>query len=323
MMDGAQQQRGVRPGRIAMGLLKLAAAVTLSWLVLRKIDFPRAFAIAESLSPALMAAAMGLLVIQAMLAAWRWSLIGGRGGVPLPPGPALRLFMISLFYNQTLPSTVPGDAARVWGAARFGGLQAAAVGVFLDRLLTLIALLLLTLVALALLALQSRGDALLLAPSLVLAAILVAVAIAVRARDRLKLLLPGRAGALAGRIGDAIQQLFSSRDIFALGLLSLFIHGLGIGTFYVLAQGMALGLSPLGALITVPVVLLAALLPLSVNGWGIREATMILILAGFGIGRTEAATLSVIFGLFQLVLGLAGGIFLLFPMRGTDAKATE
>ena len=323
MTAPAQRWRGAKPGSLAAGTLKLAAAVALSWLVLRKIDFHRAFAIALGLSPAVMVVAMVLLVIQAMLAAWRWSLVGGRGGAHLPPGPALRLFMVSLFYNQALPSTVPGDAARVWGAARFGGLQAAAVGVFLDRLLTLIALLVLTLAALALLALQSRGDMLLLAPSLALAAILAAVAVAVRARERLKVLLPGKAGALAGRIGDAIDQLFSSRDIFALGALSLFIHGLGIATFYVLAKGMALPLSPLGALITVPVVLLAALLPLSVNGWGIREATMILVLAGFGIGRTEAATLSVVFGLFQLVLGLSGGIFLLFPTRGADAKAAR
>src|SRR5690348_2203853 len=105
-----------------IGAVKLAAAVLLSWAALRKIDFPHAFEMAGGLSFAAGAGALALLLGQALLSAWRWSLIGRRGTVPLPFAASFRLFMVSLFYNQVLPSTVPGDAARVWGAGRFGGL---------------------------------------------------------------------------------------------------------------------------------------------------------------------------------------------------------
>jgi uncharacterized membrane protein YbhN (UPF0104 family) len=306
---------------VALAAAKLIAAAVLMWLVLRKIDLNRASAIIMGLSAGTVATALALLVVQAVLSAWRWVLVAAQLRVCLPFAAALRLFTVSLFYNQALPSTVPGDMARVWGAARFSTLQMAAVGVFIDRLLTLLALLLLAAGSLSLLAMQRRSDIFILAPSLLLAAALAALAAAVVARQPLRRMLPGRIGALVGEIGDSLHRLFSSRHIFGLGVLSLVIHGLGIATFYVLARGMGLGLGPFGTFIVTPIVLLSALLPISVNGWGVREATMILVLAVFGIGRTEAAILSIAFGIFQLVLGLAGGLILLFPTRGTSAKA--
>jgi hypothetical protein len=128
---------------VIISIVKLVAALLLTWQALRHVDFARDWQIALDLPVTLCAGAMLLLVLQALLSAWRWVLVSRRTGAVLPFAPAFRVFMLSLFYNQALPSTVPGDAARIWGAARFGGKGEAAVGVFLDRILTLLALLLL------------------------------------------------------------------------------------------------------------------------------------------------------------------------------------
>ena len=305
---------------MALMVLKVAAAILLTWLALRKIDFARALIMARDLPLAVAAGAMALLVLQAVLSAWRWQLVSRRTGAPLVRWPALRLFMTSLFYNQALPSVVPGDAARVWGASRFGGRGEAAVGVFLDRLLTLLALLLLATVSLGFLAAHGGGW-LFVAPDLVLGACFAVLAVAVAMRNRLPIILPGKAGAFAVRLAESTHRLFVSTDSFGLCFLSVVIQSLAIVALYVLARGLNLALTPVAAFMAMPVILLVALLPISVNGWGVREGATMAVLAGFGIGRTEAATLSVIFGLFQLALGLAGGLFVLFPEGGEDVKA--
>lgn len=306
---------------VLTGVLKLGAAILLTWLALRHIDFSRAWRIAEGLSHVLAAGAMLLLVLQAVLSAWRWALVSRRTTARLPFGPALSVFMLSLFYNQALPSTVPGDAARVWGAARFGGKGEAAVGVFLDRILTLLALLLLAGCSVIALLLGGRASPLLVVPLLVLAAAFALLGMLVILRHRLHGLLPARAGGFALRLGDALHRLAGSADIAGLAAISILIHLLGIAAIWVLAQGMNLPLTITAALIAVPLVLLAALIPVSVNGWGVREGTMVAVLAGFGIAHTEAATLSVVYGLFQLALGLMGGLFAMFAGRRGGAKA--
>ena len=301
-------------------VLKVAAAILLTSLALRKVDFAQALAMAKNLPFSAAVGAMALLVLQAFLAAFRWELVSRHTSAWVPFWSALRLIMISLFYTQALPSTLPGDAVRIWGASRFGGRGEAAVGVFLDRLLTLLALLLLATVSLGFLAARGGGW-LFVAPDIALGACFVVLVVAVVMRERLSFLLPGKVGSFAVRLAVSTHRLFTSADSLGLCFLSVVIQGLAIVALYVLARGLGLPLTPVAAFMGMPVILLAALLPISVNGWGVREGAMMAVLAGFGIGRTEAATLSVIFGLFQLVLGLAGGLFVLFPEGGEDVKA--
>ena len=79
----------------------------------------------------------------------RWRLIVMQCGANLPPAPAFRYSMIGIFFNQTLPSTVGGDAARIWLLARDGaGWKAATYSVLVDRAIGLLSLVLLVIVCL-------------------------------------------------------------------------------------------------------------------------------------------------------------------------------
>ncbi len=308
---------GSSPGRLLWPVAKTAVALGLLAWIATKVDFARAIETVRSLSLPVVIAVLALLVLQAYLSAWRWAAISALAGPRLPLRPAFHYFMASLFYNQALPSPIPGDAARIAGATRWDmTLGEATIGVLLDRVLTLFGLLLMAFAGL--MAMKQIFGVDLPVPHLlelmalgILAGVIAVLVLAIRPRA-IAMLHSGRLAAVSA----VVARLFGSRAVVLMLLLTFVIHGLSLAAVYVIASGLGLALSWGVALCAVPVVLLIAVFPVSVGGWGVREGGMIMALAGFGIGSTDAATLSVVFGLFQLVVGLAGGVFVVLPSSG-------
>ena len=69
-----------------------------------------------------------------------------------------------------------------------------------------------------------------------------------------------------------------------------------------------MNLSFLDCLVLIPPVVLVSTIPISIAGWGVREAAMITLLALVGVAEADAFVLSVLFGLLTFGLGLPGGI---------------
>lgn len=301
---------------VALSALKVSVAVLLVWLVLRKVDFSRALSLVGDFPLFLAAIVIALFLGQALLSAIRWrAMSAALAGAALPFLPAFKFFMLAVFYNQALPSFIPGDAARVWGAARHSDLRRATLAVVLDRIITLATLLGLSGLGLLLLVLGHHqipnaarmGFLMLLLGGLAGSLLLFLL------RYRIFALLPGRIRDMLVSVKVSLLAKHLGGDMAGWLGLSVVIHGTNIAAVYCLAAGMGLSLSPLAAFTTVPLAMVAALLPITVNGWGVREGVMVLLLANFGIGPTEAATLSVLFGLAQLLFGLVAGLFVLIP----------
>jgi hypothetical protein len=58
------------------------------------------------------------------------------------------------------------------------------------------------------------------------------------------------------------------------------------------------------------------MLPITLNGLGVREGAWLLLLSGSGIPPSEIVTFSLLFFVTNLITGLTGG--LLFMVRGTS-----
>ena len=69
-----------------------------------------------------------------------------------------------------------------------------------------------------------------------------------------------------------------------------------------------MNLSFLDCLVLIPPVVLVSTIPISIAGWGVREAAMITLLALVGVAKADAFVLSVLFGLLTFGLSLPGGI---------------
>ena len=71
-----------------------------------------------------------VLLIQALVAAARWMLIAIRCGADLTLLRSFRFIMIAAFFNQTLPSSMGGDAIRIWLFGKHANWRAAAYSYF-------------------------------------------------------------------------------------------------------------------------------------------------------------------------------------------------
>ena len=85
--------------------------------------------------------AIAATFLQIFLGVLRWREVSAECGAPLGLTQASRYNLIGAFFNQTLPSSIGGDAVRLWLVARAGaGWRAATYSIFVDRAIGLIAL---------------------------------------------------------------------------------------------------------------------------------------------------------------------------------------
>src|SRR5262245_62043588 len=125
----------------ALIALKFAVSAALLYFATRRIHFEMISERLKELDPAWLVAAVAIGLLQTAIGAVRWQRIAGLCGAAMPQPQALRFNMIAAFFNQVLPSTVGGDAARIVLAARAGnGWGKAAYSVLLDRFIGVLAL---------------------------------------------------------------------------------------------------------------------------------------------------------------------------------------
>ncbi|MFD2740001.1 lysylphosphatidylglycerol synthase transmembrane domain-containing protein [Sulfitobacter aestuarii] len=235
--------------------------------------------------------------------------------------PWLYLFrstIVSSFFRQFLPSIIGGDVIRSHDAWRAGAsLSLALMSLLLDRLLGLLALALLALLAmLSVSEVTERLPALqlwLICAFAGLAAILSLVVLPRRRTGggaaRLPGFLPDKLRRKLGDIGKAMTIYRGKSAALWRGLALSLLLQVNVVTFYwALSQALGLPLSYGSFFAIAPIAIFVMMIPISINGIGVREAIFLFLLAQWGIGSAEALALAWLeYGTF-LAFGLLGGI---------------
>jgi len=122
--------------RLLAFLAKAAISAFLLWLALRRVNLDSVGQRLAELDLRWIAFILFVLCVQLPLSALRWREIVAVCGAKLPRATILRYIFIGQFFSQVLPSTVGGDAVRIWLVARGGaGWPAAIYSVLIDRLI--------------------------------------------------------------------------------------------------------------------------------------------------------------------------------------------
>ena len=297
----------------------------LYWLFSTKVDLAAAGEGLVAVAPGMLVLAGGLSLVQVVICMYRWSAVLVAIGAPLPLITLLRLFYIGSFFNQTLPSSVGGDAVRIYLAHRAGQpLSGAINGVMLERVAIVLALTLLVLAMQPLfLGKLDPGKA-----PWVLSGVVSLTVLAVIGIGFLTFLNHLPASLRHWRLiqglvvlGGDTRRLFLRRASAARVIaLSLAGHVNVTLVVYVLALGLGLKVTVVDCLALFPLVLLATTLPISIAGWGVRELAMVKALALVGVPGDGAVALSLLFGLINVALSIPGGlVWLASAERRKDA----
>lgn len=234
--------------------------------------------------------AVAALVLQIWLSALRWQITAQALGTPIPAGWALGEYHVSVLGNTLLPGGVLGDLGRTIRArGAMGGIRPAAASVVLERLAGQVALMSVALAGLGwwLIARQTAWPLVL---ALIAGAALFALAFARLTPARWRTLMWQAWGTqLAAQIG-----------------LGAMIVACNLFGFWAAACAVGLGLSVAQTLLVIPLTLLAMLVPLTINGWGLREGLAAGLWPVVGTAPTDAVAASIAFGLVAMAAALTG-----------------
>jgi uncharacterized protein (TIRG00374 family) len=309
--------------------IKLAITGALAWVLFTRIDFaPIGHFLKSGHAAGPLTLGVGVFLVQAVLAALRFRLIMRLMGTPFPLYLGFSTWMIGLIVSQTMVTFIAGDAARIWQLARRGyGRRLSGSAVFLERALGFAVLMAMVLICIPFLLSQGATGAvrtgLLMVAGLCAAGIGGFVLSGFFSRVAARLAPRLHAQRIAAAVVDvtsAARHLTTSWPVTAgVVMLSAVMHLLNASVFYILADAVGMNLDIVTiAAVALPVMLIA-LMPVALAGWGVREGAAVVGYGLFGVAPETAVTISVGFGLALLVASLPGAIYL---WRGKPAPAT-
>jgi glycosyltransferase 2 family protein len=301
--------------RILLSTIKIVISAALLYLALRKANFSDLASRIDVASLGWLGLAIAATFLQIFIGVLRWRIVSAECGAPLPIRQAMRYNLIGSFFNQTLPSSIGGDAVRLWLVARAGaGWRAATYSIFVDRAIGLIALAVMIVASLPwsyqLISDPYGRSALLLVDFAALAG---GVGFLILGRLRWPWLKTwwGTHHLYACAI-IANRVVFSRKHGITIAALSIFVHVLAVVIAWCVVQSIS---APVGFGQTfqlIPPVMLITMLPISIAGWGVREATMGLAFGYAGLMTNEGINISLLFGAVSFIVGAFGGLVWIF-----------
>lgn len=302
-------------------MLKIAVSLgILAYIFLKVVDFNLLWKELITANPLYFGAAVLVYFLVQGLSTWRWHMLLKPQGLDVPFPRVLAYYFLGMYFNFFLPSAIGGDVVKVYYLNKeTKQLSASASSVFFDRDIGMGGLVLIALVT-ALLAEPGRMsiNGVPLVPIFALIAVgFLAANLAIFYRPTYNLLHRLLSLFKMKRVDDRIERLFNSVNVYrnrwgmitATMVMSL---GVQVGCAIVnLLAARAIGITEAGLadyLVFIPAIGLISMIPISVGGTGLREASYILMFSSVGVGRPQALALSILWLGVIAITSLPGGI---------------
>jgi uncharacterized protein (TIRG00374 family) len=330
MSDDSPSDTGSTRGQWIKRLLKIGVSAAILGALALKTDWEHVSTTVRGLRWNYALASFGVLLAAQVVSALRWQWLARPLGFDGPLPRYVGIYFIGMFFNLVLPTSVGGDAVRaVYLNGGSGRKVPAVLSVLLDRLSGLLLLLVVACVAAVIcpvalppwVKLSVAGSAAAAVVGLTLAPWIASKAASGLAINGGKL---ARFGRLAASINAATsvyrrepQLIVSSTVLSAIVQASSVLQVALLGA----AVGLDLPWSVYG--VAAPMVALLTLLPVSLNGMGVREAGMVLFLAPAGVPAGSAMAVAFLWFLAQTAAGLIGGAVYLAAGGRAPAAGSE
>jgi uncharacterized membrane protein YbhN (UPF0104 family) len=308
--------------RSVLVAVKIAISLILLTFLFSRIDAGRLWHTARQASLAWLAAALGIYVVNVLASVWRWHLLLNAQDVPVPAQTLFGSYLVALFFNNFLPSNIGGDVIRIRDTARAAGSKTLATTVVLaDRVIGLIGLVLVAALGATMVAGIAGHVPSPIWPSWLWAGFVLAMVASAPA-----VLAPAGVGRLLQPltvlhpewIGDRIDSLTAAlvrfRDrpsaIASCFCGAVFVQATVVVFYIAVAHALQVPIAPWDLAVIVPLSFVVQMLPVSVNGFGVREATFSFYFTRVGLSMESALVVSLVAtGLIMLFSVIGAGVW--------------
>jgi hypothetical protein len=235
----------------------------------------------------------------------------------------LRLFsfyLVGMFFNNFLPSSIGGDAVKGYDLYRYSKKgKESFTTVFLERYTDLAALLLIGLVSLIFIY-SLLENSLVKILILGMTATFIAGTISVT-NSRVKNLTINLASKLKiAKLKKAIFEIYETfgkyknhRSSFRNAiLLSIIIQVMNIVVYIILSSALGITVSWAYFFLFFPIITIMSMLPISINGLGVREGINVYLFAQVGVAHSKALSLSISWFLKVTAISFLGSFVFMF-----------
>lgn len=290
------------------------------------LNWPELWRRLFEIHPLLVLLSFSLILLLQFVVVSRWYVLLRTldSAIPLPP--LLAFHLVGIFYSQFLPSSISGDLAKGYYLSRAQASRVKLISsALVDRLIGLVSNGMLGLLALTQapevldrFGLSSRFVVIIFVG--VLGAILVGYGVLFFMQQWVQ-----RFPQFLRSINDVLFCQARHPTVVMLAVLMSGIHFLGWAfCIWLLAVAVQItNLSYIIVLLLLAAVNVAQFVPLSINGWGIREGTLIVMLGLYGVSAERAILLSLLIVFSSFVLAVLGGYLVLIDYRYQEQAITE
>ncbi|MCX6539124.1 MAG: lysylphosphatidylglycerol synthase transmembrane domain-containing protein [Acidobacteria bacterium] len=311
--------------RIATLLVKIVVSAGLMALLLAKTDLASLWSHFRSASLLWLGAALALYLVMILISAWRWHLLLDAQRLVIGRAWLVDSYLVATFFNNFLPSNIGGDVIRIRDTSGHAGSKTIATTVVLmDRGIGLLGLFLVAAVG-ASAAAAAGGHAPVWASLLWLAfgGALVVGAAAVFLPKSVGMLLKPLRVIHQEWVGERINRLIGTLERFRTqprSLLSCFsgailVQAVLVAFYFAVGRSMGIAVPISDLAVIVPVSFVVQMLPVSLNGLGVREATFKLYFAQIGLPAASALAVSLMGAALVMIFSLSGAVAYL--LRGS------
>jgi hypothetical protein len=242
---------------------------------------------------------------------FRWQIMVRLQGFEHPFGRLTSVYFVGLFFNFFLPTSIGGDLGKCYYLAESRGdfLRALAT-VLADRISGMIALLCIASVAL------------LVGGSVMVPIWMTFFTVAGTALLILGLLIPFVFPGLLRRYELPYRYWENPRFMAASLALSFFIQVSVVIISIILGQAVDVVIPWKSYFVFIPLVTIAGMIPISLNGLGVREGAYVYFLAQAGVAAHQALAFAVLWLILITSLNVLGGLGWVFISRPVNAVKT-
>jgi uncharacterized protein (TIRG00374 family) len=280
-------------------VLRIFLSFFLMYLIIRKVNIEEVIDLFHTIEFFPFIIAILLYSVVQIISAHRWSLF-----LPceVPFSKLISLSFIGIFFNNFLPTAIGGDVVKTYLLYKFTQSRSHSIAsTFISRYLGFTATVTIGQVAyLSGINYIKNTDIFWIIPLISLSFIV------------MSFILWSEKVSFINKIRAIHEQLIRYKDdrkrLFYGFLLSLIMQIIIIYSINLLAQSISITISFTELLIYIPITMLVTIVPLSISGIGLREGTMVYLLAMSGVTSEKALALSLLWFFSMTIINLLGGL---------------